>query len=174
MAGVAMAMNVPYMGLIPLLVAFGLLFAISRFRNSGWGVALVFAFTGILGFSLGPILNFYMASAGGSVIVMEAAALTGIIFLSLSGYALVTKKDFSYMAGFLMTGLWVVVGASVFTWIAALMGHQLPMIQLVIACGVVLVMSGLSCLKPAASSTVAKRTTLWRPCRYTSISLTCL
>ena len=142
MAGVAMAMNVPYMGWIPLLVAFGLLFAISRFRNSGWGVALVFAFTGILGFSLGPVLNFYMASAGGSAIVMEAAGLTGVIFLSLSGYALVTKKDFSYMAGFLMTGLWVIIGAMLLSWVGALMGYQVSMFQLAISCGVVILMSG--------------------------------
>ena len=142
MAGVAMAMNVPYMGWVPMLVAFGLLFAISRFRNSAWGVALVFAFTGILGFSLGPVLNFYMASAGGGMIVMEAAGLTGIIFLSLSAYALVTKKDFSYMAGFLMTGMWVIIGAMLLSIVGAWMGYQVSMFQLAISCGVVILMSG--------------------------------
>ena len=84
MAGVAMAINAPYMGWIPLLLAFGLLFAINKMRNSVWGIALVFAFTGILGFSLGPILNFYMQTAGGTQVVMTAMGLTGLIFFSLS------------------------------------------------------------------------------------------
>ena len=142
MAGVAMAINAPYMGWIPMLVAFGLLFAISKFRNSGWGVALVFAFTGILGFSLGPVLNFYLASAGGTQIVIESAGLTGVIFLSLSGYALVTRKDFSFMSGFLMTGMWVIIGAMLLSFVGAWMGYHVSMLQLAISCGVVILMSG--------------------------------
>ncbi|HKI74905.1 MAG TPA: Bax inhibitor-1/YccA family protein [Pseudomonadales bacterium] len=142
MAGVAMAINAPYMGLIPMLVSFGLLFAISRFRNSGWGIALVFAFTGLLGFSLGPILNFYMASAAGTQTVVTAAGLTGLIFLSLSGYTLVTKKDFSFMSGFLMTGMMVVIGAILLTWIGGMMGYQVSGIHLAISCAIVILMSG--------------------------------
>lgn len=142
MAGLAMAIDAPYMGIIPMLVAFGLLFAIGRFRNSGWGIALVFAFTGLLGFSLGPILNFYMATAGGTQTVVTAAALTGVIFLSLSAYTLVTKKDFSYMAGFLMTGLWVLVGASLLMFVGSLFGFYISGVQLAISAGVVIVMSG--------------------------------
>ena len=91
-----MAIDAPYMGWIPLIVAFALLFAINKFKNSSVGIALVFLFTGILGFSLGPILNYYLATQGGTQLVVSALSMTGIIFLSLSGYALITRKDFSF------------------------------------------------------------------------------
>ena len=142
MAAVAMTIDVPYMGLLPMLVAFGILFAIGRFRNSGWGVALVFAFTGLLGFSLGPVLNFYMATAGGTQSVVTAASLTGLIFLSLSGYTLVSKKDFSFMSGFLITGMWVVIGAIVLMWLGSFMGFYVSGAQLAISCAIVVLMSG--------------------------------
>lgn len=142
MAGVAMAIDAPYMGWIPLIVAFVLLFAISRFRNSVWGIALVFAFTGILGFSLGPILNFYMQSAAGTQTVVTALALTGMIFFSLSGYVLATKKDFSYMSGFLMTGLWVVLGSIVLLFVGSWLGWQISGLHLAISAAIVLLMSG--------------------------------
>ncbi len=142
MAGVAMAMDAPYMGWIPLIVAFGLLFAISRFKNSAWGIALVFAFTGILGFALGPILNFYMQTAAGTQTVLTALGLTGMIFFSLSGYVLATKKDFSYMAGFLMTGMWVVIGSIVLLLVGSWLGWQISGLHLAISAAVVLLMSG--------------------------------
>jgi len=142
MAGVAMAINAPYMGWIPLLLAFGLLFAINKMRNSVWGIALVFAFTGILGFSLGPILNFYMQTAGGTQVVMTAMGLTGLIFFSLSGYVLMTKKDFSYMAGFLMTGMWVVIGCIVLMLVGGLFGWQISGLHLAISAAIVILMSG--------------------------------
>ena len=97
--------------------------------------------TGLMGLSLGPLLNHYMV--GGSTIVMQAAALTSMIFLSLSGYVLVTKKDFSFMSGFLMTGLWVIVGAMVFGLIASFMGYHFSGFHLAISSLVVIVMSGL-------------------------------
>ena len=65
MAGVAMAMDAPHMGFLPLLVALGLLFAINKTRNSVWGIVLVFAFTGFMGFSIGPVVSYYMATSGG-------------------------------------------------------------------------------------------------------------
>ncbi|MBT4491986.1 MAG: Bax inhibitor-1/YccA family protein [Gammaproteobacteria bacterium] len=142
MAGVSMAMEAPYMGWIPLLVAFGLMFAINKMRNSVWGIALVFAFTGILGFSLGPILNMYLARAGGAEIVMTALGLTGLIFFSLSAYALMTKKDFSYMAGFLMTGMWVVVGCMVLMLVGGMFGFHISGLHLAISAAIVILMSG--------------------------------
>ena len=142
MAGVAMAINAPYMGWIPLIVAFGLLFAINKMRNSVWSIALVFAFTGILGFSLGPILNFYMQSAGGTQVVVTALALTGMIFFSLSGYVLTTKKDFSYMSGFLMTGMWVVIGSIVLLFVGSMMGWEISGLHLAISAAIVILMSG--------------------------------
>jgi modulator of FtsH protease len=142
MAAVAMAMKAPYMGFIPMLVAFGLLFAISKFKNSGWGIILVFAFTGILGFSLGPILNMYMASAAGTQTVLTAAGLTGMIFLSLSGYVLLTKKDFSFMSGFLMTGMWVVIGSMLLMFVGSMFGWYVSGLHLAISAAVVMLMSG--------------------------------
>jgi len=142
LAGVAMALDVQYLGWLPLIIAFGLLFAISKFRNSVWGLALVFAFTGVLGFSLGPIVNAYLGMSGGTQTVISAAGLTGIIFLSLSGYTLVTQKDFSFMSGFLMTGLWVVVGAIVLMLIGGLMGYQFSGLQLAVSAAIVILMSG--------------------------------
>lgn len=142
MAGLAMAMNVQHMGFLPLLVAFGLLFGISKMRNSVWGLVLVFAFTGILGFSLGPVVNMYLQTAAGTQTVITAASLTGIIFLSLSGYTLITRKDFSFMSGFLMTGLWVVIGSVVLMWLGSFMGFYVSGFHLAISAAIVLLMSG--------------------------------
>ncbi len=142
MAGLAMAIDAPYMGIIPLLVSFALIFAINKMRNSVWGIVLVFAFTGILGFSLGPILNFYMASASGTQTVVTAASMTGMIFLSLSGYTLVSQKDFSYMSGFLMTGLWVVIGSMLLMWVGSFFGFYVSGLHLAISAAVVMLMSG--------------------------------
>ena len=138
MAGVAMAINAPYLGWMPLIVAFALLFVISKMRNSVWGIVLVFAFTGLLGFSIGPFVNMYMQTAAGTQTVLTALTLTGMIFLSLSGYALVSKKDFSFMGGFLMTGLWVVIGAIVLS-----LFFQIPGLQLAISAAIIMIMSGL-------------------------------
>ena len=107
-------------------------------RNSIWGIVLVFAFTGLLGFSIGPLVNIYMQTAAGTQTVLTALTLTGVIFLSLSGYALVSKKDFSFMGGFLMTGLWVVIGAIVLS-----LFFHIPGLQLAISAAVVMIMSGL-------------------------------
>ena len=143
MAGFAIATDAPYMGWIPLLVAFALLFAISKMRNSVWGILLVFAFTGILGYSLGPVINLYLQTPAGTQTVMTAAGLTGVIFLSLSCYTLVTQKDFSYMGGFLMTGLWVVIGCIVLMIFGGLMGFDVTLLNLTISAAIVIIMSGL-------------------------------
>lgn len=142
MAGVAMAMDVQYMGWIPLLLAFGLLFAISKMRNSVWGLVLTFAFTGILGFSLGPVVNMYLQTAAGTQTVITAAGLTGMIFLSLSGYTLVTRKNFSFMSGFLMTGMWVVIGAIVLMFVGSFFGWYVSGLHLAISAAIVILMSG--------------------------------
>jgi modulator of FtsH protease len=142
MAAVAIAVDAPYMGLLPLLVAFGLIFAIGKMRNSGWGLLLVFAFTGLLGFCLGPIINFYLATPSGTQTVVTAAGLTGIIFLSLSGYTLISKKDFSYMSGFLMTGMWVVIGALVLMLVGSLFDFHISGLHLALSAAIVILMSG--------------------------------
>ncbi|MBT8129302.1 MAG: Bax inhibitor-1 family protein, partial [Gammaproteobacteria bacterium] len=88
-AGISMVMNMPPFNPILTLVGyFGLLFATTKFRNSGLGLLFVFMLTGFMGLTLGPILNFYLATANGSQLVMTALGGTGVIFLGLSGYAL--------------------------------------------------------------------------------------
>ena len=143
MAALSMSMNMQYMGWMPLIVAFGLIFAISKMRNSVWGIVLVFAFTGILGFSLGPMLNLYMSTAGGTQTVVTAIGLTGLIFLSLSGYTLISQKDFSYLSGFLMTGLIVVIGCMLLLFFGSFFGIYVSGAHLAISAVVVILMAGL-------------------------------
>jgi modulator of FtsH protease len=138
-AGVAMTMNLPHPGLIITLVGyFGLLFATSKFRNSGLGLVFVFALTGFMGYTLGPILNAYLSLANGGQIVMTAMAGTGAIFLGLSGYALVSRRDFSFMGGMLMVGILVAflagLGALIF---------EIPALSLAVSAMFVLLMAGL-------------------------------
>lgn len=139
-AGAAMAMNVPMLNpFIVLIGYFGLLFATTKTRNSGLGIVFVFALTGFMGFTLGPILELYMtALPNGSQIVAQALGGTGIIFLGLSAYALTTQKDFSFMGGFVMVGMLVMIVA-----VIANLFMQIPAISLAISAGVVLLMSAL-------------------------------
>jgi len=107
-AGVSMALNLPHPGLLLTLGGyFGLLFLTAKFRDSALGLAFVFALTGFMGYTLGPILNAYLALPNGGQVVMMAMGATGAIFLGLSGYALTTRKDLSFMGGFLMVGILV-------------------------------------------------------------------
>jgi len=105
-AGLSMAFNLPHPGLILTLVGyFGLLFATHKLRNSGWGIVAVFGLTGFMGLTLGPMLTVYtQAIPNGSELVMTALGATGAIFLALSAFVLTTKKDLSFMSGFLMVG----------------------------------------------------------------------
>lgn len=114
-AGIAMAVNLPYgASMICSIAALGLIwFVLPRTANSSAGILVVFGFTGLLGAGLGPILNHYMATDAGSAIVMQALGGTAFIFLGLSGYALVSRRDFSFMTGFLMTGILVAFVASI-------------------------------------------------------------
>ncbi|HPR07779.1 MAG TPA: Bax inhibitor-1 family protein, partial [Denitromonas sp.] len=105
-AGVSMALALPHPGMIITLVGyFGLLFLTSKLRNSAGGILAVFALTGFMGYTLGPIISHYLNMPNGTQTVMTAMGATGAIFLGLSAYALTTRKDFSYMGGFLMVGI---------------------------------------------------------------------
>jgi modulator of FtsH protease len=138
-AGASMALNLPHPGILLTLAGyFGLLFAITKFRNQGLGIALVFALTGFMGYTLGPILNAYLSLANGGSIIMLAMGSTGAIFLGLSGYALVSRKDFSFMGGFLMVGILVAFLAGL-----AAVFLQMPMLSLAVSSMFVLLMSGL-------------------------------
>ncbi len=138
-AGLSMALNLPHPGLLLTLVGyFGLLFLTSRFRNSALGLAFVFALTGFMGYTLGPILNVYTSLPNGNQLVMTALGATGVIFLGLSGYALTSRKDFSFMGAFLMVGILVAFLAGL-----AAVFFTMPGLSLAVSAMFVLLMSGL-------------------------------
>ena len=139
-AGISMAMNFPPMGGIVTLVGyFGLLFLTSKFQNSALGLVFVFLLTGFMGLTLGPILDFYMTNlANGSQLVMTALGGTGVIFIGLSAYALITQKDFSFLGGMLMAGILVAFLAAIVT-----IFFPMPALSLAISAIIILLMSGL-------------------------------
>ncbi|MEQ1619905.1 MAG: Bax inhibitor-1/YccA family protein [Methylococcales bacterium] len=139
-AGASMALNLPHPGMIITMVGyFGLLFLTTKFSNSALGLVFVFALTGFMGLTLGPILNMYIHNfSNGTELVMTALGGTGAIFLGLSAYALTTRKDFSFMGGFLMVGVLVAflagIGAVVFA---------IPALSLAVSAMFILLMSGM-------------------------------
>lgn len=138
-AGVSMSLNLPHPGLLLTLGGyFGLLFATTKFRNSSLGIAFVFALTGFMGYTLGPVLNSYLSIPNGSETVMTAMGATGVIFLSLSAYALISRKDFSFMGSFLMVGIIVAFIAGL-----AAVFFEIHTLSLVVSSMFVLLMSGL-------------------------------
>jgi modulator of FtsH protease len=138
-AGVAVMTNMPPLGMVVTLVGyFGLLFLTTRFRDSGLGLLFVFALTGFMGLTLGPIVNMYLSLPNGEQIVMTAMGGTGVIFLGLSGYALTTRKDFSFIGGFLMVGILVAFLAGI-----ASLFLSMPGLSLAVSAMFVLLMSGL-------------------------------
>jgi modulator of FtsH protease len=138
-AGLSIAMNLPHPGLIITLVGyFGLLFLTTKLRNSVWGIASVFALTGFMGLTLGPMINAYLGMPNGSEIVMQALGGTGIIFFALSAYAIKSEKDFSFMGGFLMVGILVAFLAGLGAFF-----FEMPGLSLAVSAMFVLLMSGL-------------------------------
>ena len=137
-AGVAVIMNLPPLGPIITLVGyFGLLFLTTKLRNSVWGLASVFALTGFMGLTLGPIISLYLGLPNGGQLVMTALGGTGAIFLGLSAYALTTRKDFSFMGGFLFVGIMVA-----FLLGLAAMIFSMPIMALAVSAMFILLMSG--------------------------------
>ncbi|MDP3876739.1 MAG: Bax inhibitor-1/YccA family protein [Methylobacter sp.] len=146
-AGVAMAMNLPPVGPIITLVGyFGLLFLTTKFSNSALGLVFVFALTGFMGLTLGPILTMYLKMfSNGHELIMTALGGTGVIFLGLSGYALTTRKDFSFMGGFLMVGILVAFLAG----LGALF-FSIPALSLAVSAMFILLMSGMILFQTSA------------------------
>lgn len=138
-AAVSVFLQTPPMTyLISVAIAFVLIwFVLPRTANSGAGLGTVFAITGLLGFSLGPILSMYLAMSNGPSIVATALGGTGVIFLALSGYALVSRKDFSFMGGFLFVGLLVALIAALANIFLAI-----PALSLALSAAIILIMSG--------------------------------
>lgn len=133
-AMVSMAMNAPHPGLIITLVGFfGLLFAVHKTANSSLGLLFVFLLTGFMGFTLGPILNAYLSLANGPSLVASALGTTAAAFIGLSAFALVTRKDFSFLSGFLVVGFFVLMGAVVLG-----LFFDLSAFSVAISCGFVL------------------------------------
>lgn len=138
-AGVSAALNLPHPGLIITLVGyFGLLFLTTKFRDSAAGLGFVFLLTGFMGYTLGPIINAYLQLPNGHEVVMMAMGGTAAIFLALSAYAVTTRKDFSYMGGFLMVGILVAFLAGL-----AAIFFSMPALSLAVSAMFVLLMSGL-------------------------------
>ncbi|WP_194842634.1 Bax inhibitor-1/YccA family protein [Endozoicomonas sp. OPT23] len=137
-AGVAMALEISRLtAMILSFVGLGLIFAVHKTADSGKGIAVVFAFAGVMGAALGPMLNHYLALANGPSLVMQALGGTAVVFFALSGYVLTTRKDFSFMGGFLMVGLVVALVASI-----ALIFFQVPAAHMALSALIVVLMSG--------------------------------
>ncbi len=125
-AFVSMSLNLPYPGIIVTLVGFyGLLFLTTKLRNSGWGLVSTFAFTGFLGYTLGPILNAYLSLPNGGQLVSMALGMTAVVFFGLSAYAILSRKDFSFLSGFIVAGCIVLMCAVVASFFIQISGLQL-------------------------------------------------
>ena len=139
MAAISMAIAPPRM--VSMIATFGaigvLWFLLPKFENQSAGVGIVFLATGMLGFGLGPMLNYYTAMPNGGSIVATAMGGTGAIFLALSAYVLTTKKSFDFMGGMLFVGLMVVFGALLLNLFL-----QIPAMSMVLSGAIVLLMSG--------------------------------
>jgi len=140
MAAVAMAVNMPPIGMIGTLVGyFGLLFLTNKFRNSAIGIVCVFALTGFMGLTLGPLLSAYVENVpNGGQLILTSLGTTGLIFLALSAYVLTTRKDFSFMGGFLMVGMLGLLGVIVIGFFV-----DMSAFSMAISAGIVLLMSGM-------------------------------
>jgi modulator of FtsH protease len=140
MAGVAFALDVPYLGpWITLIGYFALLFAVHKTADSAWGLLSVFALTGFMGFTLGPIISYYVqAIPDGHTVVMTAFGITAVAFTALSAYAVKSGRRFSAMGGFLMVGI---LTAFVLGIVALV--FSLPTLALAVSGLFVLLMAGL-------------------------------
>ena len=138
-AATSLALKLPHPGLIVTLVGFfGLLFAVHKLKDSAWGILAVFALTGFMGYTLGPVISRYLGLPNGGEIVMQAMGATAAIFVGLSAYALTTKKDFSFMGGFLMVGILLAFLAGL-----AAISFEIPALSLTVSAAFVLLISGL-------------------------------
>ncbi|MCX2684890.1 Bax inhibitor-1/YccA family protein [Pseudomonas sp. DCB_AW] len=126
MAFVAQQMRVGYPNVFVVLIGFyGLFFLTNKLRDSAWGLVSTFALTGFMGFILGPILNRYLGMAGGAEVVSSAFAMTALVFGGLSSYVLITRKDMSFLSGFITAGFFVLLGAVVASFFFQISGLQL-------------------------------------------------
>ncbi|AMO99202.1 modulator of FtsH protease YccA [Collimonas arenae] len=138
-AGASVALSLPSPGIIITLAGyFGLLFLVTKYRDRGLGVGMVFALTGFMGYTLGPIVSQYLSMPNGGLTVAMALAGTTVIFLGMSAYALVTKRDLSFMGGMLTVGVLVAFVAGL-----AAIFFSIPALSLTVSAVFVLLMSGM-------------------------------
>jgi modulator of FtsH protease len=129
-------------GLVMMLAAMGLIwFVLPRTANSATGIVVVFAFTGLIGAGLGPMLNQYLKLANGASIIMQALGGTAAIFLGLSAYTLTTRKDFSFLRGFVAVGMILMLVIGLFLAGASILGYDFSVFSLMFSAGIVLLMS---------------------------------
>lgn len=140
-AGLSMALELPHPGVLVTLIGyFGLLFLVSKFQNSALGLVFVFALTGFMGLTLGPILNIYLTHVGnGAQLVMTALGGTGAIFLGLSAYALITRKNFNFLGGMLTAGILVAFLAG----LVAIFLPAMPGLHIAVSAMFIVLMAGL-------------------------------
>ena len=139
-ASVAVAIGAPSFGFITLLVFFGLLFAVHKTADSGWGLVWTFALTGFLGFSLAPLLTAVLSLADGGALVAQSLGITAVAFFGLSIYVVSTKKDFSFLSGFLIVGAIVIVASwvvSIFYW-TTLLSQVMAGVGILFGCALIL------------------------------------
>ena len=133
-AYMAQQMNVAYPNVFVVLIGFyGLFFLTVKLRNSAWGLLSTFALTGFMGYTLGPILNRYLGMANGGEVITAAFAMTALVFCGLSAYVLTTRKDMSFLSGFITAGFFVLLGATLVS-----IFFQISGLQLAISAGFVL------------------------------------
>ena len=125
--------------------AYGLLFLTHALANSAWGLLSVFAFTGFMGYTIGPIIGFYLSTQGGTDIVVTALGGTAFIFFGLSGWALTSRRDFSFLRGFIFAGCLVLLAAIIISLI-----WPMPALQLAMSVGFMLFSSALILWKTSA------------------------
>jgi modulator of FtsH protease len=138
-AGTSAALALPYPGIIVTLVGyFGLLFLTTKFQDSNVGLVCVFALTGFMGYTLGPLINAYLTLPNGGQLIATALGTTGVTFLGLSGYTIVSGRDFSFLGKTLMVGILIAFCCGLAAYF-----FQLPALGLAVSGMFVLLMCGL-------------------------------
>ncbi len=139
-AGASAALQLPAPGMLLTLAGyFGLLFLTHRLQNSGWGLVSVFALTGFMGYTLGPIIGHYMTQANGPQLVATTMGVTGLTFMGLSWYARSANAvNTANWGSFLVIGVLAAFGLGL-----AAFFFQIPGLSLAVSGLFVLLMSGM-------------------------------
>ncbi len=125
-AYISQQLHLPHPGLFVTIIGFyGLIFATTRLRNSGWGLVTTFALTGFMGYTLGPILNLYLSMHNGASLIATAFATTALVFGGLSAFVIISRKDMSFLSGFITVGFFVLIGTMIASFLFDLSAFQL-------------------------------------------------